>query len=196
MTSIKVIDINEEAKQEEPQPEIIEEAEEETKQEAKEEINELTKEEQTIEVNKENIAPKKEENEPLKNNSKTERLKDKTITCPKCSKSMLLRSYRYKHEQNCQGKLEDRVIKPKSKALPKTKITQPKVENTIEKQEVVKTTSPVKLNKEVSNQILKPQPTQPQLTPYEIARQSYIQMKEAQKARKIEKINMFKSKMF
>ena len=45
-----------------------------------------------------------------------------TITCPKCEKSMLLRSYRYKHEKNCQGHLENRKIKPQAKPKPKPKL--------------------------------------------------------------------------
>lgn len=94
MSSIKIVDINEEAKQE-PTPELIEEAKEEVKEELMEEAkDEVIKEEQAMEENKENIKPSKEEEEDLKNNSKTERLKDKKITCPKCSKTMLLRSYR------------------------------------------------------------------------------------------------------
>ena len=41
------------------------------------------------------------------------------VTCSKCSKSMLLRSYRYKHEKNCRGKIENTPIKPQSKPKPK-----------------------------------------------------------------------------
>ena len=188
MSSIKIVDINEEAKQE-PTPELIEEAKEEVKEELMEEAkDEVIKEEQAMEENKENIKPSKEEEEDLKNNSKTERLKDKKITCPKCSKTMLLRSYRYKHEKNCQGKLEDRKIKTRAipKAQPKA---QPKIENTEE------------IKNEIKNDIIKREPLPPpalsrQLSASEIARQSYIQMKEALKQKRIEKINNFKSKMF
>ena len=45
-----------------------------------------------------------------------------TITCPKCDKSMLLRSYRYKHEKNCQGHLENRKTKSQAKPKPKPKL--------------------------------------------------------------------------
>ena len=183
MSNIKVIDINEEAKQEvigeakqEVPPEIIEEAKE-VKEEAVNEVIEQPKIEQ---------EPKNEVVEEVcKEIKKPEKIQDKLITCPKCNKSMKLKSHRYKHEKACQGTLKQKAVKPFSKPRAKPKAqpkAQPKIENTIEKQEVVKAPTP--------------QPTQPQLTPYEIARQSYIQMKEAQKARKIEKINMFKSKMF
>ena len=101
MSSIKVVDVNnEEAKQEEePTPQIEEEAKEEPEPTIEEPKIENEVAEQPKEITKE--EPKEE----LKNNSKTERYKDKTITCPKCSKSMLLRSYRYKHEKTCQGNI-------------------------------------------------------------------------------------------
>lgn len=200
MSSIKIVDINEEAKQE-PTPELIEEAKEEVKEELMEEAkDEVIKEEQAMEENKENIKPSKEEEEDLKNNSKTERLKDKKITCPKCSKTMLLRSYRYKHEKNCQGKLEDRKIKTRAipKAQPKA---QPKIENTEEVVKLANSSHEICVKNEIKNDIIKREPLPPpalsrQLSASEIARQSYIQMKEALKQKRIEKINNFKSKMF
>ena len=141
MSSIKVVDVNEEAKQEQPKEEMIEEAKEEVKEEVvNETVNEVIQEKATETV--------KQEQEPLKNNSKSERLRDKKITCPKCSKSMLLRSYRYKHELNCQGKLEDRQITPKAKPQPKP---QPIIE---EEREVIEPKPTLK--KQVSNQVFKP----------------------------------------
>ena len=56
--------------------------------------------------------------EPLKNNSKTQAHNEKKITCPKCAKTLTLKSYRYSHERNCQGPLESKPIKPKPKAVP------------------------------------------------------------------------------
>ena len=178
MSSIKVVDINEEAKQEEPVEKSIEEAKEETQEEAIVE----TKEEVVNEVVEQ--EPKNEEVEV----KKPEKAQDKMITCPKCNKSMKLKSYRYKHEKNCQGTLEQKPVKSFSKPRAQPK-TQPKIENTIE----TKASPPIKLTQEISNQILKPEP---RLSPYEVARQSYIQMKEEHEARKMEKINAFKSKMF
>ena len=188
MSSIKVVDINEEAKKEEPVEKPIEEAKEETQEEAivetKEEVvNEVVEQKPT----NEDVEVKK----PEKTQDVTQephKLCDKWITCPKCNKSMKLKSYRYKHEKNCQGTLEQKPVKSFSKPRAQPK-TQPKIENTIE----TKTSPPIKLTQEISNQNLKPEP---QLSPYEVARQSYIQMKEEHKARKIEKINAFKSKMF
>ena len=56
--------------------------------------------------------------EPLKNNSKTQARNEKKITCPKCAKTLTLKSYRYSHERNYQGPLETKPIKPKPKAVP------------------------------------------------------------------------------
>ena len=56
--------------------------------------------------------------EPLKNNSKTQARNEKKITCPKCAKTLTLKSYKYSHERNCQGPLETKPIKPKPKAVP------------------------------------------------------------------------------
>ena len=52
--------------------------------------------------------------------SKTALLEEKYVTCPKCFKRMLLRSFRYKHEKICQGELQNRPIKPQAK--PKAKV--------------------------------------------------------------------------
>ena len=104
MTEPEVV-VNEEAPTFEPPEEIERVPEPDIKNEVKEETNE----------------EKEESNKPEITN-KTERLSKKTITCPKCDKSMLLRSYRYKHEKNCQGHLENRKIKPQAKPNPKPKV--------------------------------------------------------------------------
>ena len=77
------------------------------------EEEEAPKAEPTIEPTQE-IKPV----EPLKNNSKTQARNEKKITCPKCAKTLTLKSYRYSHERNCQGPLETKPIKPKPKAVP------------------------------------------------------------------------------
>ena len=183
-SNIRVIDVNEDAspearelrdaKQEAPTEEPIEEAKQEAPtEEPIEEVKEEVVNEVVEEVKQEVMVEKKI------------KAQDKLVRCPKCSREMKMKSFRYGHQQKCQGGIENTPVKPFSKPRAKPKAQpkpQPKIENTIEKQEVV--------------ELPTPQPTQPQLTPYEIARQSYIQMKEAQRARKIEKINMFKSKMF
>ena len=83
--------------------------------------------------------------------SKTARLTEKKITCPKCSKCMNLRSYRYKHEKNCQGNLEERPIKKQINPKPKIKAVaiQP-IQN-----EVITETEPTYL-KEVKQRVINP----------------------------------------
>ena len=135
-------------------------------------------------------APKEEVKKRMKNTDR--------ITCNKCNKTVSYKTYRYRHEKQCMNKepLEERPVMPvkpqakaKPKALPKSKLTEPKIENT----EGIKN--------EIKNDIIKREPLPPpalprQLSASEIARQSYIQMKEALKQKRIEKINNFKSKMF
>ena len=114
------------------------------------------------------------------------RQQDKLVKCPKCDKQMKLKSYRYKHELSCKGKLED--IPKKPKAMPKPK-AQPII------QEVQEVQQP-KLTQPVSNQILKPQPRNPlndTTNHYQILHQQYIQ----QKKEKYDALckNMFSTKM-
>ena len=95
---------------------------------------------------------------------------DKLVKCPKCDKQMKLKSYRYKHELSCKGKLED--IPKKPKAMPKPK-AQPIIQEVQEVQQP-KFTAPV------SNQILKPQPRNPLndiTNHYQLLHQQYIQQK-------------------
>ena len=177
MSSIKVVSINEEAKLEpieEAKEEVVEEQVE--NEEAKKEVVEPTNEvvdNTPVEKPKEEIEKTKPEN--------------KKVQCPKCLKYMSNKNFRYRHEKLCTT--EPKPVKPFSKPRAKPK-AQPKIEN------VVEAPPPVKTTQEVSNQVFKPTPVQPQLSPYEVARQSYIQMKEEVRQKKIEKINSFKSKMF
>ena len=163
MSSIKVVDVNNEEAKQEPTTEQIEETQTE---EPQEEIQQETKQEVVNEV----VNQKETEPEPLNNNSKTARLKDKKITCPKCNKCMLLRSYRYKHEFNCRGNLEDRVIKPKSKPMPKPKV-QPVQQHTVQ-EPVQQATQPVQ------NQIIQPSnPLTNMAHHYQLLQQQFMQQK-------------------
>ena len=151
--NIKVVDIIEEGKQDEN--ESVKPIPEEVKNEPViENVVETTEEvanEPPIQVKPE---PKKKEppiplDQPVKQNV---RQQDKLVKCPQCDKQMKLKSYRYKHELTCKGKLEDIPRKPK--AMPKPK-AQP-IEQEEEIEEVVMQPKP-KLTQPVSNQILKPQ---------------------------------------
>ena len=107
--------------------EEVKEIEEATKEAPEEQI-------ETVEQIKEELATEKKEE--VKDEVKEEK-KPKTITCPKCNKNMLLRSYKYKHELNCKGKAEQRTevkrqAKPKGKA---TKIVAKPIANQVVEEE-------------------------------------------------------------
>ena len=151
--NIKIVDVIEEGKQEEN--ESVKPIPEETKNEA---VIEQPPEERDEIVSappeQPKPEPKKKEppiaiDQPVKQNV---RQQDKLVKCPQCDKQMKLKSYSYKHELTCKGKLEDIPRKPK--AMPKPKAQPIKQEEEIE--EVIQQQKP-KLTQPVSNQILKPQ---------------------------------------
>ena len=176
MSSITVVDVNEEAKQE-----VVEEATEQV-----EPVNEVVDNPPVEEVDASPEArelryqtkeePKQEPKPKLKAKPKA----SERVDCKTCGKNLSYKNYRYRHEKICSA--EPKPVKPQ--ANPKAKATpKPKIE--------VKEAPKPEILKDISNQVI-----QPQLSPYDLARQSYIQMKEELKAKKIEKINNFKSKMF
>ena len=150
--NIKVVDIIEEGKQDEN--ESVKPIPEEVKNEpVVENVVEPTEEvanEPPIQVKPE---PKKKEppiplDQPVKQNV---RQQDKLVKCPQCDKQMKLKSYRYKHELTCKGKLEDIPRKPK--AMPK-----PKAQPIQQEEEIEEVIQPKpRMTQPVSNQILKPQ---------------------------------------
>ena len=83
--------------------------------EADEPVNEIPPIEEAQQPLPEQPPPQTKPAPPLKNNSKIEQMKDTYITCEKCGKNMLLKSYRYKHEKTCQGLLQQKAVKPKPK---------------------------------------------------------------------------------
>ena len=112
MSSIKVVDINnEEAKQEEAIEQPIEEV--------KEEVNEVVEEppQETKEVIEE---------EETKEQPKV-KAQDRMVRCPKCNKEMKYKNFRYGHQQKCQGGIENKPVKPHTKARAKPIIKQVEV---------------------------------------------------------------------
>ena len=93
------------------------------------------------------------------------RAQDKIITCPKCNKSMNMKSYRYGHEQNCKGGLENKPVKkhtnPRPKQQPKPK-PPPEIYYSDDDEEEEQQTTHKPLSKPVRNQVLKPQYINPQ----------------------------------
>ena len=175
--SIKVVDLqNEEVKEEAPTLEPIEEEAQEPELvvDTTNEIIEEPIEEPQIEVKEE---AKEEVQKPV-------RAQDKIITCPKCNKSMKMKSYRYGHEQNCKGSLENKPVKkhtnPRPKQTPKPKVQKPPPEVFCsEEEEEVATHKP--LSKPVRNQILKPQPLNPQTAlsqHYQLLQQQLMKQKQ------------------
>ena len=161
MSKIKVVDANnEEAQQEEPTEQIEEAKEEIIEQpieEVKQEKNEATEESKEVLQVEKKVSPQ-----------------NKLVRCPKCNREMKLKSYRYGHEQKCQGTLEQKPVKPFSKPRAKPKaqtIQQPII------QEVQEVQQP-KLNQPVSNQILKPSnPLNDITNHYQLLQNQYIQQK-------------------
>ena len=158
MSSIKVVDVNnnEEVKQEEPTEQIEETASGSLNSnsvgvETKEEVNEVVEEPAIEQESKtEQVEEVCKEVKPVAQKVKAQ---DKLVRCPKCSREMKLKSYRYGHEQKCQGTLEQKPVKPFSKPRAKPK-PQP-----IIKEEEVEEAQPKpkpKLTQEVKNQVLKP----------------------------------------
>ena len=114
--SISVVDLNEEAKEEAPAIDTIEE--EETKETVVDVVNEV--------VEEVNEPPKEQPKEEVKEQPKRQTQKDR-INCPRCFKEMSVKSYKYSHEQKCQGKLSEKPVKkhtnPRPKQIPKPKPT-------------------------------------------------------------------------
>ena len=106
--------------------------------EADEPVNELPPiEEEAQQPLPEQPPPQTKPAPPLKNNSKIEQMKDMYITCEKCGKNMLLKSYRYKHEKTCQGLLQQKAVKPKPKPKAVPIATPQKVEHREEEEQYV-----------------------------------------------------------
>ena len=107
MSSVKVVDLNNQAVEEAPEPQQIEE---ETKEEP-EVVNEV------IEDNNDEVKEEVKEEAPK---PKRQTQKDR-IQCPKCLKEVSLKTYRYSHEKNCGGQLSEKPVKPHTKPKPKAK---------------------------------------------------------------------------
>ena len=121
MSTVKVVDLNnEEAKEEEPTLEPIEESKEEQQPET---VNEI------VEDKDEEVKETKVKEEVKEAKPKRQTQKDR-IQCPKCLKEVSLKTYRYSHEKICGGQLSDKPVKPhakpKAKQQPKPKHKPPK----------------------------------------------------------------------
>ena len=177
--SISVVDLQNEAVEEEP---ITEEAKQE--HEVSCSIREPPETEIINEVVEEpNELPKEEIKEAEKPKPKRQTQKDK-MNCGKCGKEMTIKTYRYSHEKNCQGQLSERPVKPKAKPQPKAvpkPVQQPIYEEEEEQQQPVK----FKLIKPEA----KANPLMDIQQHYQLLQQQYIKQKQ-------EKYNNLCSSMF
>ena len=198
---------------------VIEEDPKNNNEEAPDKVEEPKPEEVKTEAPEE--TPKEEEpkeDEQFKN--KTDRMKNKKVKCEGCQAEMTLKTLRYSHK--CNGKTEDKPIKPKPKArtvavkpienqtlktIPPTKYKEPKQENElvqysepIEVKTKAKPVDDVKTSSSAGNVRASPpvrMEEQPrQLTARELLEASYAEIRRAKREAQIEKINGFKSKMF
>ena len=113
--SIQVIDLNEEAKEEQLAIETIEEAPEEVINEVVEETNEEIKEEVKEEVNeevKEKIPKPKPKAKPKASD---------IVPCPDCNKNMTYKNLRYSHKCSPEPPPVKKQARPKAKQQPKPK---------------------------------------------------------------------------
>ena len=96
------------------------------------------------EITQEEINQNQEEEKP----KKKEKALDKKVQCKKCDKEMTLKTYRYTHEKKCNGKLEEKPVKPQAKPKPKTMptpriATKPVVEKQPKPEPVIQQRNPV-----------------------------------------------------
>ena len=166
MSSVKVIDLNEEATKEEEIKQIEEAPQEEV--EITNEITEEVKEEEKQEEVKEVAKPTPKEKAKAKAKTK--------VQCNTCDKSMTYKNFRYYHDDHCsEDKIEYKPIKkqanPKGKAKPKPKPVQDEEE---EEQQP-------RLSTPVQKQVFKPQPSNPISSlqqHYQLLQNEYIKQKQ------------------
>ena len=174
MSSIKVIDINEEDKEE-----VVEEPveTEQAKEEVVEDNNEIVDTPQTEE------APEQATEQPKPKAKNKPKASDK-VECKTCDKTMTYKNYRYRHEKLCSD--EPKPVKPhakpkaKVKMMPKPKFKEVEVaDEIIEEHEALPVGNPKpKLSTPVSNQILKPSNPLADITNhYQLLQQQFIQQK-------------------
>ena len=155
MSSIKVVDINnEEVKQEEAIEQPIEEV--------KEEVNEVVKE------------PPQETKEVIEETKEQPKVKaqDRMVRCPKCNREMKYKNFRYGHQQKCQGGIENKPVKPHTKARAKPIIKQVEVDE--QPQEAPKQT----IQQQIPQQQSQPSNPFTDITNhYQLLQNQYIQQK-------------------
>ena len=161
MSSIKVVDINnEEAKQEE----AIEQPIEDIKEVVNEVVNDVVEEpaqQETKEVKEEVKEEPKQETTKVK-------AQDKMVRCPKCNKEMKYKNFRYGHQQRCEGGIENKPVKPHTKARAKPIIKQV---------ELYEVEEPKPIKKQIPPMLQPSNPLTDITNHYAILQNQYIQQK-------------------
>ena len=116
--SIKVVDLNEEAKEELP---AIEEAPEEAPEEITNEVVEETNEEVKEVVEEVKEEAKEEPKEEPKVKAKPKPKASDIVPCPDCNKNMTYKNLRYSHKCSPEPPPVKKQANPKGKAKPKAK---------------------------------------------------------------------------
>ena len=174
--SIKVVDIqNEEAKEEPPAIEPIEQEE----QRQPEIINEV------VEETNEEPTPKQEQTEePPKPKPKPKPKASDIVQCPDCSRSMTYKNLRYSHKCSPEPPPVKKQAKPKAKQTPKPKPTSkppPEIYYSDEEEEEEVPTQPLIKKKQ-------PVPVQP-INPVDAMAQHYLVLQQQFIKQKQEKYN-------
>ena len=160
MSSIKVVDINNE---EVKQVEAIEQPIEDIKEVVNEDVNEVVEEppQETKEVIEETKEQPKEETAKVKAH-------DRMVRCEKCNKEMKYKNYRYGHQQRCVGGIENRPVKPHTKARAKPIIKQV---------EVYEVEEPKPIKKQIPTMLQPSNPLTDITNHYQLLQNQYIQQK-------------------
>ena len=157
-----MVDINnEEAKQEE----AIEQPIEETKEEVNEVVNEVVEEPAQQETKE--VKEEVKEEQPKEETTKV-KAQDKMVRCPKCNKEMKYKNFRYGHQQRCQGGIENKPVKPHTKARAKPIIKQV---------EVYEVEEPKPIKKQIPPMLQPSNPLTDITNHYAILQNQYIQQK-------------------
>ena len=181
MSNIKVVDVN----NEEGKEEVVEEPVE--TEQAKEEVIEHNNE--IVDTPPTEQATEEQEHKPKPKAKIKPKASDK-VECKTCDKTMTYKNYRYRHEKLCTE--EPKPVKPhakpkaKVKMMPKSKFQVEEVYEEQEEEVIPETNRKAlpsgnpKLTKEVKNQVLKPQPSNPLAditNHYQLLQQQFIQQK-------------------
>ena len=156
-----MVDINnEEAKQEE----AIEQPIEDIKEVVNEVVNDVVEEpaqQETKEVKEEVKEEPKQETTKVK-------AQDKMVRCPKCNKEMKYKNFRYGHQQRCEGGIENKPVKPHTKARAKPIIKQV---------ELYEVEEPKRIKKQIPPMLQPTNPLNDITNHYAILQNQYIQQK-------------------